>query len=103
MGLCRWVVTGVFCGVGAQQPGAGLEPPNKILFVQELPPATNDQMLGMLFQQFPGERRHPHSALQPRHPCVSHRDELGLAPAPAAPPIRPRLAACCPSLHVVSA
>ncbi len=39
---------------GAQQPGAGLEPPNKILFVQGLPPATNDSMLGMLFQQFPG-------------------------------------------------
>lgn len=32
----------------------GIEPPNKILFVQNLPPATNDQMLGMLFQQFPG-------------------------------------------------
>lgn len=38
----------------AKQPGAGLEPPNKILFVQGLPPATNDSMLGMLFQQFPG-------------------------------------------------
>lgn len=33
---------------------AGLEPPNKILFIQGLPPATNDSMLGMLFQQFPG-------------------------------------------------
>lgn len=33
---------------------AGLEPPNKILFVQGLPPATNEGMLGMLFQQFPG-------------------------------------------------
>ena len=32
----------------------GGEPPNKILFVQNLPSATNDQMLGMLFQQFPG-------------------------------------------------
>lgn len=41
-----------------QQPGAGLEPPNKILFVQGLPPATNEQMLGMLFQQFPGAPRH---------------------------------------------
>jgi hypothetical protein len=34
---------------------AGLEPPNKILFIQGLPPATNDSMLGMLFQQFPGD------------------------------------------------
>lgn len=34
----------------------GGEPPNKILFVQNLPAATNDQMLGMLFQQFPGFR-----------------------------------------------
>jgi U2 small nuclear ribonucleoprotein B'' len=33
---------------------SGIEPPNKILFVQNLPPATNSQMLGMLFQQFPG-------------------------------------------------
>jgi len=38
----------------ATKGGAGLEPPNKILFVQGLPPATNEQMLGMLFQQFPG-------------------------------------------------
>lgn len=29
-------------------------PPNKILFVQDLPEATNEAMLGMLFQQFPG-------------------------------------------------
>ena len=32
----------------------GAEPPNKILFVQNLPEATNSQMLSMLFQQFPG-------------------------------------------------
>mmetsp|Transcript_32891 Transcript_32891/g.93280 ORF Transcript_32891/g.93280 Transcript_32891/m.93280 type:complete len:229 (+) Transcript_32891:247-933(+) len=29
-------------------------PPNEILFVQNLPAATNSQMLTMLFQQFPG-------------------------------------------------
>lgn len=29
-------------------------PPNKILFVQNLPEASTDAMLGMLFQQFPG-------------------------------------------------
>ncbi len=29
-------------------------PPNKILFVQNLPEATTTQMLGMLFQQFAG-------------------------------------------------
>ena len=33
---------------------ASAEPPNNILFVQNLPEATSDQMLGMLFQQFPG-------------------------------------------------
>ena len=32
----------------------GTAPPNKILFVQNLPEATTDAMLGMLFQQFPG-------------------------------------------------
>jgi len=34
-------------------PG-GQAPPNKILFVEGLPEATTDQMLQMLFQQFPG-------------------------------------------------
>jgi len=29
-------------------------PPNKILFVENLPPETTDMMLQMLFQQFPG-------------------------------------------------
>eukprot|EP00798_Chlamydomonas_sp_ICE-L_P010287 gene10287-8209_t len=29
-------------------------PPNKILFVQDLPEATNEQMLAMLFQQYAG-------------------------------------------------
>jgi len=33
---------------------ATVEPPNKILFVQNLPPACNEMMLQMLFQQFPG-------------------------------------------------
>ena len=34
----------------------GAAPPNKILFVQNLPEATTDAMLGLLFQQFPGFR-----------------------------------------------
>jgi U2 small nuclear ribonucleoprotein B'' len=34
--------------------GADQAPPNKILFVQNLPEATTGQMLSMLFQQFPG-------------------------------------------------
>eukprot|EP01026_Neomeris_dumetosa_P059063 TRINITY_DN55126_c0_g1_i2.p2 TRINITY_DN55126_c0_g1~~TRINITY_DN55126_c0_g1_i2.p2 ORF type:complete len:220 (+),score=26.26 TRINITY_DN55126_c0_g1_i2:150-809(+) len=36
------------------QPMDTEEIPNKILFVQNLPPQTNDRMLDMLFQQFPG-------------------------------------------------
>ena len=45
---------------------ASAEPPNQILFVQNLPEATSDQMLGMLFQQFPGykeARPVPHPSL----------------------------------------
>lgn len=47
-------------GGAAAAPGAraagpdGAAPPNRILFVQNLPEATTDAMLGMLFQQFPG-------------------------------------------------
>lgn len=44
---------------GAPRPRAGPDgaaPPNKILFVQGLPEATTDAMLGLLFQQFPGFR-----------------------------------------------
>lgn len=32
----------------------GDQAPNKILFVENLPEATNEHMLAMLFQQFPG-------------------------------------------------
>ena len=32
------------------------EPPNKILFLTGLPEETNETMLSMLFQQFPGYR-----------------------------------------------
>lgn len=32
----------------------GVALPNKILFAQNLPEATTGQMLGMLFQQYPG-------------------------------------------------
>lgn len=35
-----------------EQTVDGNEPPNKILFVQNLPDATTDAMLGMLFQQY---------------------------------------------------
>uniref|UniRef100_A0A7S3RA12 RRM domain-containing protein n=1 Tax=Dunaliella tertiolecta TaxID=3047 RepID=A0A7S3RA12_DUNTE len=38
---------------GPAGPAANL-PPNRILFVQGLPEATTDQMLQMLFMQFPG-------------------------------------------------
>lgn len=36
--------------------GEGVAPPNKILFIQNLPEATDERMLSMLFQQFPGFR-----------------------------------------------
>lgn len=42
---------------GGPRPAAGPQaqaPPNKTLFVQGLPEATTDQMLQMLFAQFPG-------------------------------------------------
>ena len=32
----------------------GQAPPNKILFVQNLPEASTEAMLAMLFQQYPG-------------------------------------------------
>ncbi len=38
----------------APKPVDTSAPANKILFVQNLPEATTDQMLSMLFQQFPG-------------------------------------------------
>lgn len=42
-------------GPGAAAGGPeGAAPPNKILFVQNLPEATTAQMLTMLFQQYPG-------------------------------------------------
>lgn len=41
---------------GAKVGPDGQAPPNKILFVQNLPEQTNDMMLSMLFQQFPGFR-----------------------------------------------
>lgn len=44
----------VVSDVQARTGPDGQAPPNKILFVQNLPEATTDQMLAMLFQQFPG-------------------------------------------------
>lgn len=38
----------------AAQAAAGANMPNKILFVENLPDGTNEAMLSMLFQQFPG-------------------------------------------------
>jgi U2 small nuclear ribonucleoprotein B'' len=38
----------------APAPAADANPPHKTLFVQNLPPATTEAMLAMLFQQFPG-------------------------------------------------
>ncbi|EFJ51333.1 hypothetical protein VOLCADRAFT_103581 [Volvox carteri f. nagariensis] len=46
-------------GGSAQGAGGGsglANAPNKILFVQNLPENSNEAMLGMLFQQFPGFR-----------------------------------------------
>ncbi|GIL58537.1 hypothetical protein Vafri_13488 [Volvox africanus] len=47
-------------GPGSVQGGGGgsglSNAPNKILFVQNLPENSNEAMLGMLFQQFPGFR-----------------------------------------------
>lgn len=43
-------------GGGARLGPDSQQPPNKILFVQNLPEATNAAMLTMLFQQFPGFR-----------------------------------------------
>merc|ERR1712038_1071362 len=38
----------------ALQDGSSNVPPNEILFVTNLPEETNEMMLGMLFNQFPG-------------------------------------------------
>merc|ERR1712179_851532 len=38
----------------ASQDNTGAAPPNEILFVTNLPEETNEMMLGMLFNQFPG-------------------------------------------------
>ncbi len=48
---------------------ASAEPPNNILFVQNLPEATSDQMLGTLFLQFPGYKEARPVATAP---CVNH-------------------------------
>jgi len=41
-------------GTNAQSLQPKQQPPNKILFIENLPPETTDMMLQMLFQQFPG-------------------------------------------------
>lgn len=43
-------------GAPAASGPAGAAPPNKILFVQNLPENSTEAMLAMLFQQFPGFR-----------------------------------------------
>ena len=45
--------TGV-AGAGAAGQGVDNAPPNQILFLTNLPPETNEMMLSMLFNQFPG-------------------------------------------------
>jgi len=41
-------------GASGSAGASGLEPPNKVLFVQNLPEAAKSSMVSMLFQQFPG-------------------------------------------------
>ena len=41
-------------GAGGGQGGVDNAPPNQILFLTNLPPETNEMMLSMLFNQFPG-------------------------------------------------
>ena len=45
--------TGV-AGAGAAGQGVDNAPPNQILFLTNLPTETNEMMLSMLFNQFPG-------------------------------------------------
>jgi hypothetical protein len=44
----------LLCGVQAAHAAATANMPNKILFLENLPDGTNEAMLTMLFQQFPG-------------------------------------------------
>jgi hypothetical protein len=39
----------------AAAPASDVGEPNSILFLENLPEATNEAMLGVLFQQFPGK------------------------------------------------
>jgi len=41
-------------GAGMQTQGVENAPPNQILFLTNLPSETNEMMLSMLFNQFPG-------------------------------------------------
>jgi U2 small nuclear ribonucleoprotein B'' len=41
----------------AAAPASEVGEPNSILFLENLPEATNEAMLGVLFQQFPGKKR----------------------------------------------
>lgn len=57
----------------AAAPADGGGDPNNILFLENLPEATNEAMLGVLFQQFPGEwrnQRRPASELTGLTPGV---------------------------------
>ena len=45
---------GGMAGAAAAQTGVDNAPPNQILFLTNLPPETNEMMLSMLFNQFPG-------------------------------------------------
>ena len=45
---------GGIAGAAAAQGGVDNAPPNQILFLTNLPSETNEMMLSMLFNQFPG-------------------------------------------------
>ncbi|KAG2439882.1 hypothetical protein HYH02_010512 [Chlamydomonas schloesseri] len=50
--------------------------PNKILFVQNLPESSNEAMLGMLFQQFPGFREVRMVEARPGIAFVEYENEM---------------------------
>ena len=52
--------------------GQDTVPANKILFVQNLPTTTNNSMLAMLFQQFPGFQEVSNACPAPVLPDGSH-------------------------------
>ena len=62
-------------------------PPNKILFVQNLPEASTSQMLSMLFQQFPGYKEVRLVEGRPGIAFVEYENEMQVRILPPNPPI----------------